>query len=439
MKRVLQIELNELNFDFVKAYGKTGHLPNLNRLIDLHGITNTVSEQSYEQLEPWIQWVTAHTGRKLTEHRVFRLGDIVEHSALPQIWEILEGMGLTVAAISPMNAENRCKKPAFFVPDPWTSTNVSGSEQLKSLHETVAHLVNTNTTGGLNVFHAGRLLSGILKYGSPNGYSRYLRYLLRSVKGEWFKALILDLFLANIFVSEAKRLQPDYATLFLNAGAHIQHHYMFNSDQYKGAQKNPDWYVGRNQDPILDVYKLYDYLIGIISTQFPNHRILIATGLHQDPYPETLYYWRLQNHEAFLDELEISYLRVEPRMSRDFIVYCKDASEAIDAEARLSSIRDQNNIDLFEIDNRGESIFVTLSYPYEITGDTSYFVDNRCIGHLRNKTAFVALKNGEHNGVGYLIDTDQRSKFAPTSLELSELFDLIISHFGGKQLVKTAI
>ena len=65
----------------------------------------------YEHLEPWIQWVTAHTGLDFAEHGVFRLGDIVARD-LPQIWEQLEEKGLRVGAICPMNAKHRLKDAA---------------------------------------------------------------------------------------------------------------------------------------------------------------------------------------------------------------------------------------------------------------------------------------------------------------------------------------
>ena len=80
--RLLFLELNEVNFEMVDAYASQGALPNFRRLFDTHGYCQTSSETDYENLEPWIQWVTAHTGLTLAEHSVFRLGDIVHHDAL---------------------------------------------------------------------------------------------------------------------------------------------------------------------------------------------------------------------------------------------------------------------------------------------------------------------------------------------------------------------
>ena len=130
--RYLIVELNEVNFDFVRRYIAQGELPTLAGLLSKHGLIETSSETEYDHLEPWIQWVTAHTGKTFAEHGVFRLGDIVEHD-IDQIWEQLERAGLSVGAISPMNAKNRTRNAAFFVPDPWTKTSVSGDRSLQLL------------------------------------------------------------------------------------------------------------------------------------------------------------------------------------------------------------------------------------------------------------------------------------------------------------------
>ena len=55
------------------------------------------------------------------QHKVFRLGDIVKYEG-EQIFEKIESAGYHVGCISPMNASNKLKKPAYFIPDPWTNT-----------------------------------------------------------------------------------------------------------------------------------------------------------------------------------------------------------------------------------------------------------------------------------------------------------------------------
>ena len=62
----------------------------------------------------------------------------------------LEERGLTVGAISPMNAENRLKKQAYFIPDPWTNTNSDKSSFSKRLSLMLKQTVNDNSSNKLS-------------------------------------------------------------------------------------------------------------------------------------------------------------------------------------------------------------------------------------------------------------------------------------------------
>jgi hypothetical protein len=406
-KKLMLIELNELNFRFIEAYARQGLMPNFARLVAECGLRETTSETAYEELEPWIQWVTAHTGLSYAKHRVFRLGDIV-YTDLPQIWEELEADGYRVGAMSPMNAKCRVRNPVFFVPDPWTSTDVKAPAILRMLYSAIRQLVNDNAQKRITFAAAAKLMLGFVRYADPCHYARYLG-LLRGVRSApWRRALVLDLLLADAYVRIASRDVPDFASLFLNAGAHIQHHYMFSSSVYEGDASNPAWYVSKELDPVREVYELYDHLLGQIMGSFPNVRFVIATGLHQDPHQELTYYWRLRAHAGFLKKHGCAFTRFEPRMSRDFLVCCGDAESAARTAGILREATVEGGVPLFEVDVRGLDMFVTLSYPREITPLTMYKMGGRDFADLHSEVAFVAIKNGQHNGVGYLIDTGLR-------------------------------
>lgn len=418
---VLMLELNEVNFDHVREYIKLGKLPHMAKLLMDHALIETTSETKYEELEPWIQWVTAHTGLPLAEHNVFRLGDIVDRE-LPQIWEVLEGQGLKVGAISPMNAANRCENAAFFMPDPWTPTTVTGSALMKRLNDAVSQTVNDNAKGRITLRSALALIAGLATYARPMNYSVYLK-IVGSIfrKRSWASSLLLDQLLADLFVREVRQKKPNFATLFLNAGAHIQHHYMFNAQVYSGPFSNPSWYVDADADPVLDVYALYDRVIGQVRAQFPSARLMLATGLHQDPHKDLTFYWRLNDHTEFLRQANIKFERVEPRMSRDFVIYCSCPDAAALAESRLRQISSLDGTELFDIDNRGESLFVMLTWPNDITNTFKYLVGNEVKEDLRKQVAFVAIKNGAHNGVGYLIDTGESIQDITKTIPLASL------------------
>jgi hypothetical protein len=419
-KQLLFLEFNEVNFESVDYYARQGRLPHLHRLIEQHGWQMTTSEQRYEELEPWIQWVTAHTGLTLSQHGVFRLGDIANRD-LEQIWEQLESEGLKVGAISPMNAKHRLKDPAFFVPDPWTPTAVTAPKALAGLYRALAQAVNDNAQSRITLSSALQLLLGTARYARPANYPAYLGHAVRAVSCPWHKALFLDLLLADVFVREVRRTQPNFATLFLNAAAHIQHHYMFCSKAYGGPHRNPTWYVHEEADPVVEVYELYDHILGEVCRAFPHARLMLATGLHQVPHSELTYYWRLKDHAAFLRKLAVDFLRVEPRMSRDFLITCADRQGAARVSERLQRVIAADGTPLFEVDNRGADLFVMLVYPREITEGFVFALDGVSHHGFHKEVAFVALKNGEHHGAGYFLDSGASRAATPSVFPLHDI------------------
>jgi hypothetical protein len=283
-KPLLLFELNEVNFDFVKCYGAKGQLPYLNAVAARHGLGTTWSESEYSHVEPWIQWVTAHTGKRLSEHGVFRLGDIVD-SDVEQIWEVLERAGVKVGAMSPMNAANRLRAPAFFVPDPWTQTAISADEPTKALYQAVSQVVSENASNRLTPRAVLMLFRGFLRHVPTRRWPEYVRMLSRVRGRPWMRAVILDELLADTFLSLVDSTRPQFSSLFLNAGAHIQHHYMFSSSAYSGERTNPGWYIDSEEDPLLEVYAAYDRIVERMFRAYPDARIIIATGLHRNRIP----------------------------------------------------------------------------------------------------------------------------------------------------------
>jgi hypothetical protein len=426
--QLLLLELNEVNFEQVLHYVEQGRLPAFKAFFDKHGYETTSSELEYEHLEPWIQWVTAHTGLSFAEHGIFRLGDIAHHD-LPQIWEQVEARGQKVGAISPMNAKCRTKNAAFFVPDPWTGGEVVAPGVLKRLYGSIAAAVNENASGRVTPRALIDLVIGGAVYARPRNWLRYASLVAGARSGAWRRALFLDQLLADVFVRSVRSAQPNFATLFLNAAAHIQHHYLYSSPAYSGPMKNPDWYVPDGEDPLFEVYALYDRVLADLRETFPTARIMIATGLHQDPHDAVTFYWRLKDHEAFLRRLGATFQSVEPRMSRDFLVVCSDEAEALETERRLMNAVAADGRPLFEIDNRGRDLFVMLTWPDDIPDTLSFSQEGCDLGPLKPHVAFVAIKNGQHNGVGYFSDSNASGPLAAGTFKLAELPQRVLAAF----------
>jgi hypothetical protein len=225
--------------------------------------------------------------------------------------------------------------------------------------------------------------------------------------------------------------QPNFSTLFLNAGAHIQHHYFFNAEPLRGAfTKNPLWYVSEDEDPLAEVLGLYDMIVGEYFGR-ADTEVVLATGLAQKPYDRIKFYYRLNAHAKFLSELGIAFKGVYPRMTRDFLIEFDNDQQAQSAQDVLARVTvDCGDVRLFgNIDNRGKSLFVTLTYPDEITATTAYCIANRKLPLLR-EVSFVAIKNGMHQDQGFAFFTPGFLPFAPCDLEhCSQLGSAIKKYF----------
>ena len=425
-EKLILLGLNEINFEYIEKYIQLGYLPTFQKILTSNGYLKTTSEKKYELLEPWIQWVTIHTGKTFDEHQVFRLGDIVNREDLIQLWEIAESKGLTVAAISPFNASNKLKKSAFFVPDPWTKTTAMGEPLIIELSKAVSSAVNGNAHNKLSKNDAITIVKALIKFVSFKRKLAYITLLITKLRKKATKAIILDNLLADVFVHQWKKHQPDFSSLFLNSGAHTQHHYMFNSRVYDGELKNPAWYCPLNDDPILDTLMEYDSILSMLLSL--NTRIMIATGLHQKPHLHNTYYWRLTNHRSFLDLIGITNGTILPRMSRDFLVNFNSKAEAEMAEQKLNSIR-LNGVNVFTVDNRTSSLFVELTYANEIVkGDIISINQLTSTIDLKNYVSFVAIKNGEHDQEGYFIDT-ATTFHKNENMQLKEVFSYVTATF----------
>lgn len=431
-RRLILLELNEINFDIVQQYldADKSRLPALRQLMALPG-ARTTAEKRYEELEPWIQWPSVHTGLRLDEHGVFRLGDMVQSSA-SQFFELLEERGVRVGVISAMNAVNRLRNPAYFIPDPWTKTDPDQSWWSRSLAIAISQAVNDNSEGRIAPANLLRLIVGIIRFARLNNYGEYFRLAAASRGAPWRKALFLDLFLHDLHLGLFRSARAEFSTLFLNAGAHIQHHYFFNSAPVREAVslRNPEWYVDRGVDPLLEMLEVYDRIVGDYLRE-PGIELIVATGLSQRPYDRVKFYYRLRDHATFLRLLGVRFARVFPRMTRDFLVEFNSPQEAADAESILSRVKVAGSDERFfdELDNRGSSLFVTLTYPHEIREDTEIEVGCERI-RVFPHVVFVAIKNGMHQGTGFAYFTNGVSRFAPTKgAHVKEIFQSVMGFF----------
>ena len=432
LNRLCHIEFNEVNFDLVSQYldkYPSKRWKNIRQLVSLECVV-TSSELEYENLEPWIQWASVHTGKSAAEHKVFRLGDINE-CPHEQVFELLESEDVSVGCISAMNAENRLENPAYFIPDPWTYSSTDGSFFSRKIYEALTQAVNDNSSGRITKKSLFYLVLALAVKTKFSNWPLYFRTIFRAFNGKkWNKALFLDLFISDLHLSYFNKYQPQFTTVFFNALAHIQHHYYFNSQFYKGTMRNPNWYIRSELDPFLDALDVYDIIIGNHFECFDRDEILTTTALRQVPFTKEMFYYRLTNHFEFLTEIGVNDFVVHPRMTRDFLIEFSTQGDCLAALKTLRSVT-IDSIPVFGlIDNRGKSLFVTLTYSKMLDNEATVNVGNNCLFQVKNRFVFVAVKNGMHDGKGYCFSSRPGLNFrALHGAHVKGVFAYILSRF----------
>ena len=245
----------------------------------------------------------------------------------------------------------------------------------------------------------------------------------------WNKALFLDLFICDMFMSLTLKNKTDFSTLFLNSFAHLQHHYFYNSEFYDGNHINPKEHISQNYDPMKDGALFFNNRIKDLLTSLEGYDFLIATGLSQVPYKGEKYYYRLKNHSYFLELLELDYFKVNKRMTRDFEITFQSNTLRNDAFKILTKIK-INNISVFhDIEIREKSLYVTLSYSNKISKSDYFEVNDNKI-FIMDHIVSVAFKNGEHCSTGYAflsqgINNDDIEK----DINVWKIKDIILNYF----------
>jgi hypothetical protein len=176
---------------------------------------------------------------------------------------------------------------------------------------------------------------------------------------------------------------------------------------------------------------IYDIIVGEYFKR-ADVEVLLATGLSQKPYDRVKFYYRLRSHAEFLRGLGIEFSAVHPRMTRDFLIEFASELQAQIAEEKLAEvIVEADGVALFgEIDNRGKSLFVTMTYPGEITDATRYAFRGKTAA-LKSEVSFVAVKNGMHQAEGFAFFTPEIALYAPSNgVHVLNIGKSIMNYFG---------
>ena len=349
--RVILVEFNELSPVLMDKFIAAGKLPNFERLRSESGVYLTDAREEQQHLEPWIQWVTVHSGLSYEEHGIRNLGE-GDKLAEKNLWDLLSDEGKRVWVCGSMNINYRSPINGWVLPDPWMrSVKPLPEDELEPYHRFVSANVQeyTREQTPLSRREQARFLSFMARHGlSASTVSAIVRQLAqeRTSDAHWKRAVILDKLQFDLFRSHWRRAKPDFATFFLNSTAHFQHLYWRNMEPEHFKVKPEPGAQAVYQDAILYGYEQMDAICGrFLRLAGDGTTLVFATALSQQPcltYEEiggkTIY--RPRDFGRLLEAVGIEQAaKAEPVMANEFHLDFESEEMAREAETKLRAMR----------------------------------------------------------------------------------------------------
>jgi len=449
MSRVILLELNELTPRLMDHFIDEGHLPGFKRLRDESIVCVSDAKEKPPNLEPWIQWVTVHSGLSFAEHKVFSLGDGPKLGA-PRIWDIVSDAGKKVWVCGSMNAAVRNNDiNGMVLPDPWAIGISPKPEPLfRPYFKLISSYVQeyTRDKPPLKPKQYIDFLMFMLSHGlSKRTVMEAVRQLAgeRRSRGRWRRAPILDSLQWDVFEHFYKKLKPTFSTFFLNSTAHYQHYYWRNMEPEKFTVKPSNKDQFEYSDAILFGYKKMDAIVSqTLDLADPDTTVVLCTALGQQPllqYEQSggRQLFKPLNIEALMKLAGITAnYRYAPVMAEEFKLFFDDSAAAADAAEKLLALRLSDGSSVMKARLTNEEIFAgctVFSPPPPDTEIKSPFTNDVVKFSEVFYLIEAGLKSGMHHPHGILwLRTPERrhavvdrlvslQEIAPTLLDIMEI------------------
>ena len=379
-QRLLLLEFNELCPSLIEKFMAEGALPNFKRLRERSRAFITHTNESV--LEPWIQWVTVHTGVSSDEHGILDLDEApkLKHEAF---WDDMKSDN--VLLMCPMNVRFNRTDGSIFMPDPWAASQTP-SREIEPFYRFVRSAVSTHArASGFDK----KVAIDALRYLSTHGMKfRTFLALMRQLTKErvgsqdvkWRRATMLDKLCWDVFSHFWRSdRRPRIGVFFSNATAHYQHKYWRHHDPDAFVLK-PDAGELRNySEAIRYGYQSLDELIGkAMDIAGSDTAVVLCTALSQQPMLDyearggkAMYLPR--DYKSLLDLLGAPpEARVEQIMAEEARLHYHSREDAEAAQAILKEARTSEGHTLFKLRNSDGSSFIIGCgvFSSEVTPET---------------------------------------------------------------------
>jgi hypothetical protein len=346
---LILLEFNEISPTLLARFMADGGLPNFQRLYGESAVYVTDAEEAPPNLEPWIQWITIHSGLTYNEHGIFHLGDGHKLDR-PCVWDLLSHAGKSVWICGSMNLSYGKPINGAILPDPWATGVEPYPKGFEPYYAFVQRQVQEYTNDRVPLTRDDYI--AFLRFMFAQGLSSSTvkaigAQLLREIGGRqrWRRATILDKLQWDVFCAHYKKNRPAFSTFFLNSTAHFQHMHWRNMDPAPFKVKPTEKEQAEFETAILYGYREMDHIIGkCLSLAGTDATVILASGLSQQPC--LLYediggktFYRARELERMLAFVGLTgEYAAFPVMSEEFHVRFDREEDAEAAERRLADV-----------------------------------------------------------------------------------------------------
>jgi hypothetical protein len=440
---VILIEFNELCPSLMGRFLGARKLPNFQRLHDQAQVYVTDAEEEAPNLEPWIQWVTVHSGMSYREHQVFHLAD--GHTLREKcVWDVLSAHGYRVWVCGSMNIRYDQPIKGLVMPDPWVSAVAPSDPGLVPYMKFVQRHVQEHTNESVPLSAADYARFGLfmathgLSFGTVCGVLKQL-LLERDDHDRWKRAVILDRLQFDVFAHYYRKLKPHFSSFFLNSTAHFQHLYWRNLEPDQFLVKPTASEQAEYKGAILFGYQEMDRLLGyFFELADRDTTLILCTGLSQQPClkyesegGKLLY--RPRDFTRFIAFTGIGApAEIVPVMSECFNMRFGSERSAAVARERLAQLRINGAQALF-VEQRGDSLYAGCRVKKPVPEDAvlSLEVSGRSAPFFDYFYRVDGMKSGMHHpdGILWIQRPDRKHRVHPEKVPLTAIAPLILDMF----------
>jgi len=372
--RVLLVELNELTWTIIDRLIAEGRMPTFARLKREAVWAAPESVDLPPQLDPWITWVTVHTGVDSKVHGATVLEQDANTISAKRSWEYAVAAGKSVGVFGTVGAYPPAPVPGFMVPGPFAPGNETWPPYIEPVQQlnrkyTQVHSGNASAGGPLDTAKLGLELLGLGL--SPQTVARIAFQLGRERVDSstyWRRVVLQPYVNYDVFDKLYRRYRPDFATWHSNHAAHFMHHYWRAWDDSKFLTRSPENEARIYGAAVPFGYEVADDLLAkFLKLAGPETIVIMATSMGQQPYvaeqfKEGRIVVRFKDVRKLLDFMGIDGVtELVPTMVPQWNVRIPDATKRVRACSLLEKAYVTGNVRprAFSVEETGEVLTLT--------------------------------------------------------------------------------